>query len=125
MQTTFIPNIISNKHAELSKIMEKSLRKKLKFFPLTEKIERNSSHVLKISAISLVLCTHEFTDIFNTFDEIYLTQEMTFIFRRWLSYFRRCFSYSGDDFHISTMLTVRFYSQLNCLCICMYISNYE
>ena len=32
---------------------------------------------------------------------------------------------SGDDFHISTMLTVRSYSQLNCLYICMYVSNYE
>ena len=32
---------------------------------------------------------------------------------------------SGDDFHISTMLIVRSYSQLNCLYICMYVSNYE
>ena len=32
----------------------------------------HSSHVLKISEISLVLCTSEFTDIFITFDEIYL-----------------------------------------------------
>ena len=32
---------------------------------------------------------------------------------------------SGDDFHISTMLTVRSYSQLNCLYICVYVSNYE
>ena len=31
-----------------------------------------SSHVLKISATSLVLRTREITDIFNTFDEIYL-----------------------------------------------------
>ena len=31
-----------------------------------------SSHVLKISAVSLVLCTREITDIFNTFDEINL-----------------------------------------------------
>ena len=31
----------------------------------------------------------------------------------------------GDDFHISTMLTVRSYSLLNCLYICMYVSNYE
>ena len=30
------------------------------------------SHVLNISAISLVLRTREITDIFNTFDEIYL-----------------------------------------------------
>ena len=57
--------------------------KKVKFFPLTEKIKRKftffrvnteniSSHVLKISAISLVLRTREITDVFNTFDEIYL-----------------------------------------------------
>ena len=57
--------------------------KKVKFFPETEKINRKFtffevntknilSHVLKISAISLVLCTREITDIFNTFDEIYL-----------------------------------------------------
>ena len=32
---------------------------------------------------------------------------------------------SGDDFHRSIMLTVRSYSQLNCLHICMYVSNYE
>ena len=31
-----------------------------------------SSNVLKILAISLVLRTREITDIFNTFDEIYL-----------------------------------------------------
>ena len=58
--------------------------KKVKFFfPSTEKIKRKftffsvntkniSSHVLKISAISLVLRTREISDIFNTFDEIYL-----------------------------------------------------
>ena len=31
-----------------------------------------SSHVLKISSISLVLCTHENADILYTFNEIYL-----------------------------------------------------
>ena len=57
--------------------------KKVKFFPLNGKNKKNiyffsvytknvSSHVLKISANSLVLCTREITDIFNTFDEIYL-----------------------------------------------------
>ena len=57
--------------------------KKVKFLPLTEKIKRKftfysantkniSSHVLKISAVSLVLRTREITDIFNTFDVIYL-----------------------------------------------------
>ena len=55
--------------------------KKVKFFPL--KIKRKftffpantkniSSHVLKISAISLALRTREITDIFNSFYEIYL-----------------------------------------------------
>ena len=57
--------------------------KNVKFFPLTEKIKRKftfflvntkniSFHVLKISAISLVLRTREIADIFNTLDEIYL-----------------------------------------------------
>ena len=57
--------------------------KRVKFFPLNgKKLEKInffsantkyiSSHVLKISAISLVLRTREITDIFNTFDEIYL-----------------------------------------------------
>ena len=57
--------------------------KKVKFFPFTEKNKKKiyffsvntnniSSHVLKISAISLVLRTREIDDIFNTFDEIYL-----------------------------------------------------
>ena len=57
--------------------------KKVKFFPLYGKNEKKiyffsvntkniSSHVLKISAISLVLRTREISDIFNTFDEIYL-----------------------------------------------------
>ena len=56
--------------------------KEVKLFPFTEKIKRKftffgnikniSSHVLKISAISLVLRSREITDIFNTFDEIYL-----------------------------------------------------
>ena len=56
---------------------------KVKFFSLTEKNKKTiyffsvntkniSSHVLNISAISLVLRTREITDIFNTFDEIYL-----------------------------------------------------
>ena len=57
--------------------------KKVKFFPLYGKNEKKiyffsvntkniSSHVLKISAISLVLRTREISYIFNTFDEIYL-----------------------------------------------------
>ena len=33
-----------------------------------------SSHVLKISSISLVLRTRENVDIFNTFDEIYFNE---------------------------------------------------
>ena len=57
--------------------------KKVKFFPLYGKNKKKiyffsvntkniSSHVLKISAISLVLRTREISDIFNTFDEINL-----------------------------------------------------
>ena len=58
--------------------------KKVKFFPLYGKNNKKkipflsvnttniSSHVLKISAISLVLRAREIADIFNTFDEIYL-----------------------------------------------------
>ena len=55
---------------------------KISVFLFTEKIKRKftffsvntkyiSSHVLKISAISLVLRTRVIADIFNTFDEIY------------------------------------------------------
>ena len=80
MQTA--PNIIPIKRAEPSKINEKWLGKKLSF-SLNGKRKKNiylfsantkniSSHVLKISAISLVLLTCEITDIFNTFDDIYL-----------------------------------------------------
>ena len=57
--------------------------KKVKIFPLYRKNKKKiyffsvntkniSSPVLKISAISLVLRTREISDIFNTFDEIYL-----------------------------------------------------
>ena len=45
-------------------------KKKIYFFSVNTK--NVSSHVLKISAISLVLRTREITDIFNTLDEIYL-----------------------------------------------------
>ena len=56
---------------------------KVKFFPLNGNNKKKlyffsantnyiSSHVLKISAISLVLRTRKIADIFNTFDEIYL-----------------------------------------------------
>ena len=44
-------------------------KKKIYFFSVNTK---NISSVLKISAIALVLHTREITDIFNTFDEIYL-----------------------------------------------------
>ena len=76
----FTPNIIPTKRAE----QREMTRKKVKFFPLNGKIKRKftfyfsvntkniSSHMLKISAISLVLRTREITDILNTFDEIYL-----------------------------------------------------
>ena len=45
-------------------------KKKIYFFSVNTK--NISSHVLKISAISLVLRIREISDIFNTFDEIYL-----------------------------------------------------
>ena len=46
------------------------MKKKIYFLSVNTK--NISSNVLKISAISLVLRTREITDIFNTFDEIYL-----------------------------------------------------
>ena len=49
--------------------LEKKLKENLLFSVNTTNI---SSHVLKISENSLVLRTREFTDIFITFDEIYL-----------------------------------------------------
>ena len=48
----------------------KKNKKKIYFFSVNTK--NISSHVLKISAIPLVLRTREIADIFNTFDEIYL-----------------------------------------------------
>ena len=45
-------------------------KKKIYFFSVNTK--NISSHVLQISVIALVLRTREITDIFNTFDEIYL-----------------------------------------------------
>ena len=48
----------------------KKNKKKIHFFSVNTK--NISSHVLKIPAVSLVLRTREITDIFNTFDEIYL-----------------------------------------------------
>ena len=45
-------------------------KKKIYFF--FQKIPKIFHLVLKISAISLVLRTREITDIFNTFNEIYL-----------------------------------------------------
>ena len=45
---------------------------KIKIYFFSVNTKNISSHVLKISSISLVLRTHENADIFNTFDEIYL-----------------------------------------------------
>ena len=45
-------------------------KKKIYFFSVNTK--NISSHMLKISVISLVLRTREISDIFNTFDEINL-----------------------------------------------------
>ena len=64
--------------------MKKLTRNVSSFFPKPQKNEKKiysfffgkfkniSSHMLKISAISLVLDTHEITNIVNTFDEIHL-----------------------------------------------------
>ena len=71
----FTPNMILTKRAERSKIIEKRREKLIPprkftfFFVNTKNI---SSHVLKISAMSLVLRNREISDIFNAFDEIYL-----------------------------------------------------
>ena len=46
--------------------------KKKKIYFSSVNTKNISSHVLKISVIALVLRTREITDIFNTFDEIYL-----------------------------------------------------
>ena len=46
------------------------IKENLLFFSVNTK--NISSHVLKISSISLVLRTRENAGIFNTFDEIYL-----------------------------------------------------
>ena len=66
----FTPNIIPTLRTELSKINKKEMTwKDEKFFQLMEKSKKKiyfylantkniSSHVLKISAISLMLCTH-------------------------------------------------------------------
>ena len=51
-------------------LVEGKNKKKIYFFSVNT---RNiSSHVLKISEILLELRTREFTNIFTTFDEIYL-----------------------------------------------------
>ena len=51
-------------------LLEGKNKKKIYFFSVNTK--NISSHVLKLSEVSLVLRTREFTDIFITFDEIYL-----------------------------------------------------
>ena len=51
-------------------LVEKNIKKKIYCFSVNTKTI--SSHVLKIIENSLVLRTREFTDIFITFDEIYL-----------------------------------------------------
>ena len=51
---------------------EKKNKRKFIFYSITVNTEIVSSHVLQISEISFVLRICEITDIFNTFDEIYL-----------------------------------------------------
>ena len=90
MQTAYTPNIIPTKRGKPSKIKEMT-RKKVKFFSPRKKIKRKftvfsvntrniSSHVLKISGISLVLRTREIINIFNTFDEIYHLQKVNIVY---------------------------------------------
>ena len=88
MQSVLTSNTIPTKYAELRKT-EREMTGKNNFHavcfplvPLDRKISENflfsvntkniSSHVLKISEISFVLRTREFTDVFLSFDEIYL-----------------------------------------------------
>ena len=54
----------------VSSLREKNEKRKNTFFSVNTK--NISSHVLKISEISRVLRTREFTDLFISFDEIYL-----------------------------------------------------
>ena len=51
-------------------LLQTKNKKEIYFFSVNTK--NILSHVLKISEISLVLCIREFTDVFITFDEIYL-----------------------------------------------------
>ena len=51
---------------------KKKEKKKENLLLFSVNTKKFSSHELKISEISLVLRTREFTDIFITFDEIYL-----------------------------------------------------
>ena len=53
---------------QLFSLTEKKEKKFTIFFVITKNI---SSNMLKISAISLVLCTHEIADIFIKFHETY------------------------------------------------------
>ena len=57
------------------------IKRKFTFFSVNTK--NISSHVLKISSISLVLRTRENADIFNTFDEIHLLY-LYFVFTSFL-----------------------------------------
>ena len=49
---------------------QKNNKKKIYLFSVNT--DNTASRVLKISEIVFMLCTRETTDIFNTFDEIYL-----------------------------------------------------
>ena len=79
MLTQFAPIIIPLNVLIRAKLTKNDQEKS--FFPLTENIRKFTLMgyipkivhlVLKISSVSLVLCTCEITDMFNTFDDIYL-----------------------------------------------------
>ena len=100
MQTAFTHSIIPTEHAESNKIKRNDQGKKLSLkrfdfflymhrrnkkrknkFTLFTKYKNFSSHVLKISVMSLVLGTREIADIFNTFDEytLYSPQKVNYL----------------------------------------------
>ena len=74
MKTLFTHYILPTKHAEPSEINENWLGKKLSF-PLNGKNEKKiylfSANTKNISSLR----TREMTDIFNTFDDIYLVYD--------------------------------------------------
>ena len=63
-------NTVSHNYAILGLQRKNKKKKTLYFFSVNTK--SFTSHILKISTISLLLRTRELIDIFRTFDQIYL-----------------------------------------------------